>query len=118
MPSAPSEAGLQEPLPPGAVRVWQAPLVLDPITLAKAAATLDRRERERAESFRFERDRARFIAGRGWLRWLLGRYMSVPPGRVRIEPDENGKPFLADDGGRSVWFNASNSGDLALYAFT
>jgi 4'-phosphopantetheinyl transferase len=91
---------------------------MDPSTFAKAAATLDGRERERSQSFRFERDRDRFIAGRGWLRCLLGRYLSVPPERVRIEPDQNGKPFLADDSGRDLWFNASNSGNLALYAFT
>jgi 4'-phosphopantetheinyl transferase len=105
-------------LPHGVVRVWQARLVLDPITFARAAATLDARERERADSFRYERDRARFIAGRGWLRWLLGRYLSVAPERVSIEPDENGKPFLAGEAGLRLQFNASNSGDLALYAFT
>jgi 4'-phosphopantetheinyl transferase len=116
--SALSEAGLQESLPHGVVRVWQARLVLDPITFAKAVATLDTRERERAESFKYELDRARFIAGRGWLRWLLGRYMSVAPEHVSIEPDENGKPFLAGEAGRRLQFNASNSGDLALYAFT
>jgi phosphopantetheinyl transferase len=60
---------------------------------------------------------------RGVLRILLGRYLAVDPGSVRVRTDSGGKPALAPAhvGGRhssDLHFNLSHSGTLALYAFT
>lgn len=74
-------------------------------------------ERERAARFHFERDRNRFIAGRGLLRILLGRYLRMPPADVSFGYGANGKPFVSGLENRFD-FNLSHSGGVALYGFT
>ncbi len=70
-------------------------------------------EHARADRFRFERDRSRYIVGRATLRLLLARYMGAEPAELEIGYGEFDKPYL--DGGPS--FNLSHSGHVALYAF-
>jgi len=80
---------------------------------------LNEDERLRAERFHFERDRKRFIVGRGVLRTILGRYLHIEPNRVRFSYDLNGKPCLAKTpGDNTLRFNLAHSNELALYAFT
>jgi 4'-phosphopantetheinyl transferase len=56
--------------------------------------------------------------GRGVLRALLGRYLGVEPGKVRLQFGAHGKPGLAPGcGGKDLRFNVTHSQDLALYAF-
>ncbi len=71
-------------------------------------------ERQRAERFHFERDRRRFVVGRGLLRTVLGRYLQVSPDCLQFRYGPQGKPALA--GGNGLHFNVSHSGELALYA--
>lgn len=52
------------------IHLWSASLDVGAELLAPL---LSEDERERAGRFRFERDRRRLLAGRGWLRVLLGR---------------------------------------------
>jgi 4'-phosphopantetheinyl transferase len=73
-------------------------------------------ERTRARHFRFERERRRFVVGRGILRTILGRYLNLPPEKLQFKYETSGKPALA--GKTSLHFNLAHSGDLALYAFT
>jgi len=74
-------------------------------------------ERNRAARFHFDRDRNRYIQGRAALRVLLGRYLDIPPREVRLQYQAHGKPELAPPGdSRSLRFNVSNSGGLALIA--
>jgi 4'-phosphopantetheinyl transferase len=68
----------------------------------------------RADRFRFERDRSRFIVGRALLRELLGRYTGCAPGEIAFRYGEFQKPMLAD----GPWFNLSHSGPIALYAIS
>jgi 4'-phosphopantetheinyl transferase len=76
-------------------------------------------ERERAQRFVFERDRQRFIAARGMLRTLLGRYVRIAPDAIRFDYGARGKPQLRDgSGGPSVQFNLSHSGGWALLGVT
>ena len=89
----------------------------DPTHLATAAALLSPDESDRAARFRFERHRMRFTLARSALRIFLGRLLNCDPKCVQFQYGPKGKPDLA--GGLSpVSFNASNSGDLAAYAFT
>jgi 4'-phosphopantetheinyl transferase len=76
---------------------------------------LSEEEHARAERFRFDADRARWVKGRTLLRLLLGRYLKANPREIPIELDVNGKPAVP---GSSISFNLSHSVDLALYAFT
>lgn len=71
------------------------------------------------ERFRFERDRRRFIVGRGVLRTILGRYLGVEPDKVQFRYSPRGKPYLAERfDSYGLRFNLAHSHELALYAFT
>lgn len=85
------------------------------------AETLAPDERQRAERFHFERDRRRFIVGRGVLRRILGRYLALEPNRLQFCYGPWGKPALAgisttQEG--QFCFNLAHSQSLALYAVT
>jgi len=105
-------------LPEGEAHLWRARLPLDPGELARCDALLSADERHRAGLARAAAERARFVAVRGLLRTLLGRYLDLPPETVRFAYGEHGKPTLADGGlARSFRFNVSHAGDVALLAF-
>ena len=73
-------------------------------------------EMDRAGRFRFAHLRRSFILARGVLRILLGRYLNAAPGDIEFSYGSKGKPALA--AGNRLQFNASHTGDLALFAFT
>ena len=58
----------------------------------------------------------RFILSRGALRILLGHYLDIAANRIEFRYGSRGKPSLAAPAG--IHFNASHSGDVALFAFT
>ena len=95
------------------VHVWSADLDRIPEGLLREPLSAD--EQERGRRFHFERDRRRFVATRGLLRRLLGRYLGLDPCRLRFGYGPRGKPFLA--GEDELRFNVSHSGGLALLAF-
>lgn len=73
----------------------------------------------RANRFRFEKDRLRFVVVRGLLRVILGRYLDQEPSQLRFVYSDYGKPALApapDTSGLS--FNLSHAHELALVAVT
>jgi 4'-phosphopantetheinyl transferase len=74
-------------------------------------------ERQRAQRFRFDRDRNRFIVRRAVLRMLLGEYLESPAGDIAFVYRALGKPALAPAFDRHrLSFNASHSHDLAVVA--
>jgi 4'-phosphopantetheinyl transferase len=82
-------------------------------------ATLSTLERERADKFRFEKHRRRFVAGRGELRRLVSRYLGLSPIEVDIRYGADGKPFCANQPPeRSICFNLSHSENVAALAIT
>ena len=99
----------------GEVHLWKAPLNVDADTLASLSRALDREECDCARRFRFEYDRLRWTAARGWLRRLLAGYLGANPAELRFRQDEFGKPRLAAP---SQWlrFNVSHSADMAVFA--
>ena len=101
-------------LDPGGVDVWAASL--DDLPENSLRVLLSADERERGERFHFERDRRRFVAARGLLRLLLGRYLDVDPAGLRFGYGPRGKPSLA--GCEELRFNLSHSGGLTLLAVT
>jgi 4'-phosphopantetheinyl transferase len=103
------------PLPADEVHVWRAPLDRPINVVAGMRPFLAGDELARADRFRFERDRSRYIVGRALLRILLGRYTGVAPAAVKFGYGAYGKPHLASAG---PWFNLSHSAAVALYCFT
>ncbi|HUM15288.1 MAG TPA: 4'-phosphopantetheinyl transferase superfamily protein [Candidatus Nitrosotalea sp.] len=103
----------------GEVHVWWTSL--DPAAPAPEilAQAISGDERARAERFRFDRDRLRFVAGRGILRVILGRYLRRRPSSLRLRYGPAGKPTLALEAGEEdIRFNVSHAGGLGLYAVT
>jgi 4'-phosphopantetheinyl transferase len=102
----------------GEVHVWSARLEQPTEELAGFLRTLDQDEQARANRFHFEKHRRHFVVGRGVLRLLLGRYLETSPEDVRLSYGPYGKPALdAVHYNSRLRFNASHSGELALYAF-
>ncbi len=77
--------------------------------------TLSGDERRRAERFRFDRHRERFIVQRGMLREILSGYLEMPPGEIRFCSGPGGKPAIAGQNPMTC-FNLSHSGGYAFYA--
>jgi len=99
--------------------VWKASLDQPASIIQMLEQTLSMDEKKRAGCFYFEKDRRRFIVGRGLLRTILGGYLGIEPMRLEFCYGKNGKPKLADKFGEmSINFNLSHSGNLALYGFT
>jgi 4'-phosphopantetheinyl transferase len=76
---------------------------------------LSHTEQQRAQRYRAERDRRRFIAARAHLRQLLAERLGVGPEAVELVYGRNGKPGLAFSDWR---FNVSHCDDVAVFAFT
>ena len=113
--SAPSELRLG----PSEVHVWRTSLACEPATLHRLEATLAEDEKSRAQRFLFERDRNHYIAGRGILRDLLGKYLSCAPAGLRFRYGPQEKPALdAEATLKSARFNLSHSHGLAVFAFS
>lgn len=102
----------------GEAHVWRARLEQPPERVDEYLRTLDEKEQARANRFHFEKHRRHFVVGRGVLRLLLGRYLETRPEDVLFYYGSHGKPALAgEQRASSLRFNASHSGELALYAF-
>ena len=82
-------------------------------TVGVETGVLSEDELERADRFRFERDRRRFVAARSVLRRMLARYVDTGPAAISFEYGQYGKP---DVPGAPVSFNVSHSGSYALFA--
>jgi 4'-phosphopantetheinyl transferase len=113
--------GPRLPPPPDndSVHVWRADLEQSPELIRAHLASLSTDERQRADRYRFDRDRLHFIAARGVLRDLVGRYVGCPPAGVSFSYGRYGKPGLVGAAGAArLAFNVSHSHGVALYAFT
>jgi 4'-phosphopantetheinyl transferase len=99
------------------IHVWRASLDLPAIEMHQLQTTLTQDERNRAARFYFQKDRERYIACRGFLREILGRYLNGAPSEIRLSYGPCGKPELASSMcRRDISFNVSHSHGLALIA--
>lgn len=99
------------------IHVWRIDLDQPEVQLQNLATTLSSEEMARAERFYFQEHRQRFIAGRGILRTILGRYLDIQPLQVQFNYQHRGKPVLADTFADSgLEFNLSHSQGLGLCA--
>jgi len=102
------------------VHVWIASLDNLVISTQEFANVLSKDELRKADRFVFERDKSRFINGRGILRTIIGNYyLSIQPHQLKFHYGFHGKPYLAEcSGSKTLRYNRSDSNGLALYAFS
>ncbi len=101
------------------MHLWCADLDRSEESLAQLRALLSDDERHRADRFRIGSLRDRFVAGRGMLRAILGKYLQMDPANLRLNYRAHGKPELAPIWkARGLEFNVSHSNGLAMFAFT
>lgn len=105
------------PLSQAEVHVWRVSLDQPANVIERLRSTLAEDERVRAAKYHFAKDQVRFVVGRGALRSVLGRYLSVLPGSLQFHYGPHGKPSLAAEfAGGGLDFNISHSHSLALFA--
>lgn len=85
------------------------------ITFAGAWAFLASDEIARARRFHFDRDRTRYVRGRGFLRLMLGKVCGLDPARLIFGTGAQGKPILQNC---DLAFNLSHSRDLMVLAIS
>ena len=99
--------------------IWRISLTQPQSVLTSLEATLSEDETQRADRFYFINDRSHFVAARGCLRNILGRYLKVDPAELKFRYSEYGKPDLIDQMNPARFrFNVSHSRDLALIGVT
>ena len=100
------------------VDVWRIDLQPPAVVLTAVERLLADDELERADRFRFERDRRRFVAARAALRLLLGGLLAVDAREIVFAYGPHGKPALAARFAGACTFNVSHSDELALVAIS
>ena len=98
------------------IHIWCANLKLTTEEAATLSQYLAADERKRAERFKFEIHRHRFIAAKGTLRKILGKYLEISPEKIKFSAGPHGKPYLDKSINQELLFNSSDSQNLALYA--
>ncbi len=102
----------------GEIHVWKIALEDAANLLERLSALLTPEERERAQRFRFAKDRERFVTGRGALRCLAAAYLGREAGGIEIETEPHGKPKLKRCAGEiPLECNVSHSGEMVAMAF-
>ncbi len=98
---------------PGELHLWRIRADDRGMDLDRCLPRLGVRQRERALRMRHAPYRERYIRAQAGLRTILGRYLDSAPGSLEFQYGPVGKPYLHADG-RSLAFNLSTTGDLAL----
>jgi len=76
-------------------------------------------ETQRAKRFYFQKDRERFVVGRGLLRTILSSYLQLPPDEILFAYGAHGKPTVKQKAGQSgIEFNLAHSAGWGIYAIT
>jgi 4'-phosphopantetheinyl transferase len=112
------EAGGPEALDADETHVWAVPL--DQFRgVDNIWATLSAEERVRAERFRLDAPRQRFMVARAALRELLHRNLGIPAAEIALTENPNGKPRLSQQSSaKPLRFNLAHSAELALVAMS
>ena len=107
----------QSYLAAGEIHIWLAWLDSAESSIDNFQKILSGDEVHRAQRFHFDKDRIRFIVGRGFLRTLLSGYLNCQPIEIKFRYGSYGKPALVAELSRDhLTFNMSHSGDLSLVA--
>lgn len=97
--------------------MWYVDLDVNADALSHLTRWLSDDELVRAERFRSDLDRARYVVGRAALRRVLGDRLGCSPAAIRFSYGRNGKPII--EGGQGhVEFNLAHSGGDAVIALS
>lgn len=102
---------------PNQIAIWTVNLKVSETKLNSLKQLLENDEKVRADRYKFDLHRQRFIVARASLRLILSRYLQSS--QIEFSYSPKGKPFLASS--HPEWkleFNLSHSQDLAIYAVT
>jgi 4'-phosphopantetheinyl transferase len=110
-------AGKGVSLPAERIDLWVVPSEVDLNERETFWQVLSGAERDRAQRFKFDRDRDRFITVHGILRLILSAYSARPAADLEFPTGPNGKPALTTSE-RPIEFNMSHSGPHALIGIT
>jgi 4'-phosphopantetheinyl transferase len=99
-------------LQPLQIHIWHVSLERPASALPPLLLLLSPDEQQRADRFRFEKDRTKFIITRGLLRTVLSRYLAIAPAQIEFSYTPKGKPLLS----APISFNVSHSHQMALFA--
>jgi len=83
--------------------------------ISKYYAHLSTDEKKKADGFKFEIDKERFVISRGVLRVLSGNFLKIKLDEVHFRYGEFGKPSFATN--TNLKFNVSHSEDMIVIAF-
>ena len=102
---------------PGTLHVWRIRLTQSDAVVRTLEGHLSVDEVRRANRYRRERDRTRYVVAHGALRELLAEYTTLTSRGVSFDYTAAEKPFLkGEQGGQPLRFNLSHSGDWAVVA--
>lgn len=93
------------------LQLYQARLDISQIEGDRLWQFLAEDERSRANRFKREHLKQRFVAARGNLREILSEYLSCEPNEILFSYSDRGKPYV-----EGIYFNLAHSQDLAVYA--
>ncbi|VAX08945.1 hypothetical protein MNBD_GAMMA26-2199 [hydrothermal vent metagenome] len=104
-------------LQPGIIDIWlcQGDTVQE--RLEHLGTLLSAEERARAQRFKFEIHRNRFIISHGFQRSILAKYLNIAPASIQYQLSDKGKPSLIADE-RDLTFNLSHTEDISILAVT
>lgn len=100
------------------VQVWACDLEDAALDRFCDESTLSADEREHGERLRFPRGRRLFLRRRALKRFLLGRFLGVPPTELRFLENGLDKPRLAPPHAGRVHYSGSDSENLCLLALS
>ena len=100
--------------PGNEIHIYRSSLELTADKLIESESLLSPDELQKAYRYKFEKDRDHYIAGRAFLRRILGRYLNQSPDKISFSYSEKGKPYIIDS---PVKFNLAHSGGKAVFAF-
>ncbi|MCU7836775.1 MAG: 4'-phosphopantetheinyl transferase superfamily protein [gamma proteobacterium symbiont of Taylorina sp.] len=75
-------------------------------------------EKKRADRFKFDEHKNRFIVFHGFLRDVLAKYLTLDAKDIQYIKGEKGKPYLSNSESPSLQFNLSHTRDVAILAIT
>lgn len=103
----------------GEVHLWRLPLKPAAGEITRLRELLADDELARADRYKIERVRRRFIAARGQLREVLSKYAAAAPDEIKFCYQSLGKPDLAPPWNETrLQFNLTDSHEMALCAVT
>ncbi len=74
---------------------------------------LSNEEKKRADKFHFSHDQKAFTLYHACKRIILSNYLNIHPNEVKIQLNNNGKPFVTDN---PIFFNLSHTKEMAVLA--